>query len=89
MNVIEKKGDDEEMDKKTERKPIIIASNGYMTLMFSEGKVYGDYITKIEFLQKGAMDTVVEIEADEFPVKPMDMEIKKFKEFLEAIMKSE
>ena len=75
------------MEKRTEGKPVIIANNGNMTLIFSEGKVYGDKIRKIEFTHDAPQLPTVEIEADEYPVIPLAMKNETFANFLQDIMK--
>ncbi len=66
------------MEQRTEGKPVIIASDGRMTFIFSEGKVYGDKIRKVEFTHNAPEFPTVEIEADEYPVIPYEMKNETF-----------
>ena len=76
------------MEQRTEGKPVIIASNGRMTFIFSEGKVYGDKIRKVELSHDAPELPTVEIVADEYPVIPLEMKNETFANFLQDIMRS-
>lgn len=74
--------------KKTEGKPLIIATNGNITMLFFDGKVYGNGIKEVQFSHNAPDVPVVEVMADNYPVVPMEMETEMFKSYLESIMKN-
>ncbi len=76
-----------ETEQRTEGKPLIIATDGKITMLFFDGKVYGDGIKEIQFSHNAPNVPVVEVMADNYPVVPMEMETEMFKSYLESIMK--
>lgn len=72
-----------------EGKPLIIATDGKITMMFHNGKVYGDWINEIHFSHNAPDIPVLEVVADSDPVLPMEMDTNMFKRYLESIMKSD
>lgn len=67
-------------------KPIIIATDGKMTMVYSDGKVYGDHISAIEFSHKAGNKPVINITADEIPIEPMRTDVEQFKGYFEMLI---
>lgn len=76
-----------ETEQRTDGKPLIIATDGKITMLFFDGKVYGDGIKEIQFSHNAPNIPVVEAVADSYPVLPMEMEVDMFKRYLESIMR--
>lgn len=77
------------MNKKIEGNPLIIASDGKITMAFYNGKIYGNGIRQIQFTHNAPQPPVVEIETDVLPALPMDEKVKMFENFLKTIIEAE
>ncbi len=77
-----------ETEQRTEGKPLLIATDGKITMLFFDGKVYGNGIKEVQFSHNAPDVPVVEVMADNYPVVPMEMETEMFKSYLESIMKN-
>lgn len=69
-----------------QKKKIIIASDGNITQVFVDGKVYGKDIQKFEFKHLGGERSSISIEANDLPVKGEE-NVDTFKLFLEELLK--
>lgn len=77
------------MNKRIEGNPLIIASDGKITMALYNGKIYGNGIRQIQFTHNAPQPPVVEIEADVLPVLPMDENVNTFENFLKTIIEAE
>ena len=71
-----------------ERNKIIIASDGYATQIFVDGKVYGDYIECLTFYHEASDAPQIHITASHLPVEG-NSSIDTFKRLLERLLEVE
>lgn len=67
------------------KKNIIIASDGNVTQIYVDGKVYGNHIEEFTFHHTGGDDSQINIKANDLPVEG-DLSIEGFEQLLNSLL---
>lgn len=67
---------------------IIIVSDGISTQVFVDGKVYGNYVTKIDFKHEAGENSIIKMESTDI-LRAGSSDTEAFKNLLEHLLKNE